>query len=145
MKNRIRLFIAGLLACLSLSAQETRQGIASYYHDRFHGRRTSSGSIYHRDSMTCAHRTLPFGTRLKVRSLRNNKEVIVRVTDRGPFTKRFMIDLSHAAAEALDFIRAGICKVEITILPENATAAQTPVGPLPEDSQQKPDTTGSEP
>ena len=145
------MWIAAALMCVGLMAQESsptptkREGIASYYHDRFHGRRTSSGSIYHRDSLTCAHRTLPFGTRLRVKSLRNGKEIVVRVTDRGPYTKRFMIDLSRAAAEALDFVRAGICRVEITVLPdEDKTDTKEPDVPQPEDSQQKPDTAENE-
>lgn len=90
------------------------KGIASYYSDKFHGRKMANGERYHRDSMTCAHLKLPFGTLLKVRNTRNDKSVIVRVTDRGPFSKRLTIDLSRAAARKLDFIRAGICPVEIT-------------------------------
>ncbi|MCR4921047.1 MAG: septal ring lytic transglycosylase RlpA family protein [Bacteroidaceae bacterium] len=107
-------------------AQQTLQGVASYYSDKLHGRRTSSGELYHRDSLTCAHRTLPFGTLLRVRSIRNNKEVVVRVTDRGPFTPRFLIDLSRAAAKELGFLRAGICKVEVTVLPDSIPSKVPP-------------------
>lgn len=89
-------------------------GSASFYANRFHGRKTSSGSIYHRDSLTCAHRTYPFGTLLEVKNPANNKSVIVKVTDRGPFTARFIIDLSYAAAKQLDIIRKGVALVEIT-------------------------------
>ncbi len=148
MKRNVILWLVALLTCAGLRAQQKHEGIASYYHDRFHGRRTSSGSIYHKDSLTCAHRTLPFGTRLRVKSLRNGKEVVVRVTDRGPFTRRFMIDLSRAAAKELDFIRAGICRVEITVLPPEEKAVTPPpatADPLPEDTPQQPDTVGSEP
>ena len=108
-----------LALALPIMAQRTSQGIASYYSDKLHGRRTSSGEKYHRDSLTCAHRSLPFGTLVRVRSLKNDKEVVVRVTDRGPFSRRFIIDLSRAAAKQLGFLHAGICKVELTVLPDS--------------------------
>lgn len=103
--------------CTNLKAQDTIYGRASYYSDILHGRRMSNGERYHKDSMTCAHLKLPFGTMLKVKNLRNGKEVIVRVTDRGPFSKRFIIDLSKAAAKKLGYIKAGHTKVEIIKLP----------------------------
>ena len=90
------------------------KGNASYYADKFHGRRTASGEIYNKDSMTCAHLKFPFGTMLKVRNPLNDRTVIVRVTDRGPYSKRFVLDLSRAAARELDIIRAGFTMVEIT-------------------------------
>jgi rare lipoprotein A len=91
-------------------------GFASYYGNKLHRSGTSDGGRYHKDSMTCAHRTLPFGTWLKVKNLRNNKEVIVKVTDRGPHVKGRIIDLSYVAAKQLDFIAQGVTKVEITNL-----------------------------
>ena len=90
------------------------KGKASYYSDKLHGRRMANGEPYHKDSMTCAHLKFPFGTILKVRNLLNDRSVIVRVTDRGPYSKRFNIDLSRAAASELGIIRAGFCPVEIT-------------------------------
>jgi rare lipoprotein A len=75
----------------------------------------SNGERYHRDSMTCAHLKLPFGTMLKVRNLRNDKEVIVEVTDRGPFAKKYILDLSRAAARELGIIGRGFAPVEISI------------------------------
>jgi len=95
-------------------AQEVQKGKASYYANKFHGRRTSDGSIYHRDSMTCAHRTLPFGTLLKVRNVRTGKEVVVKVNDRGPFCKGRIVDLSYAAARELGIISSGVANVEAT-------------------------------
>ena len=74
------------------------EGLASYYANKFHGRRTSSGSTYDKNAYTCAHRTYPFGTLLKVTNLRNNKSTIVKVNDRGPFAHKRIIDLSYAAA-----------------------------------------------
>ena len=97
-----------------LNAQTVVKGYASYYADKFHGRRTASGERYNKDSMTCAHLKYPFGTILKVRNTRNDRTVFVRVTDRGPYSKRFILDLSRAAARELDFIRSGFTMVEIT-------------------------------
>jgi len=112
-----KLFLLMLLAScstLQIVAQELFKGNASYYSDKLHGRRMANGERYHRDSMTCAHRKFPFGTLLKVRNPLNDRSVIVRVTDRGPFSKRFVIDLSRAAAHKLGIIRAGFSMVEIT-------------------------------
>ena len=105
-----------LLALWSMTHAQnpTFKGNASYYADKFHGRRMANGERYHRDSMTCAHLKYPFGTMLKVRNPLNNKTVIVRVTDRGPYSKRFVVDLSRAAARELDIIRSGFSLVEIT-------------------------------
>ena len=85
---------------------------ASYYANKFHGRKTASGKLYHKDSLTCAHKTLPFGTILKVRNPRNDREVYVKVTDRGPFVKGRTIDLSMAAAKKLDLVHHGVSTVE---------------------------------
>lgn len=108
---------------ICISAQET--GKATYYGKRMHGRNTSSGVKYHNDSLTCAHRTYPFGTLLKVKNLKNNKEVIVKVTDRGPYSKRIIIDLSYSAAKAIDLIRDGIAPVEVSLY----TDIQIPLKP----------------
>lgn len=92
---------------------QVKRGKASYYHHRFHGRRMSSGTHYHRDSLFCAHRTLPFGTLLKVTNVKNGKWTVVKVADRGPFHRNRIIDLSYAAAKDIDMIRAGTATVEI--------------------------------
>jgi rare lipoprotein A len=89
-------------------------GIASWYGPRFHGRRTANGEIYNMHAMTAAHKTLPFGTRVRVTSLVNGKEVIVRINDRGPFIKGRIIDLSKAAAQAIDM--PGIKQVQVSVL-----------------------------
>ncbi len=108
-----------ILCCISAFGQKKTQGKASYYSDKLHGRTMSNGERYHRDSMTCAHLNYPLGTMLRVRNPINNKEVIVKVTDRGPFSKRYIIDLSKAAARELGFIRNGFCQVEITPIHPN--------------------------
>lgn len=103
------------LALLPLHAQ-TQKGKATYYSKRMTGARTSSGERLHHDSLTCAHKTFPFGTRLKVTNLQNGKEVIVRVTDRGPFGKGRIIDLSWGAAKAIDMLSAGVVMVKVEVV-----------------------------
>ena len=102
-----------LLFASTASAQKVILGKASFYGDEFHGRMTSDGSIYHRDSLTCAHRSLPFGTLLKVRNMKNGREVIVKVNDRGPFIKGRVIDLSYAAAQEIGMVKSGVARVEL--------------------------------
>ncbi|HPD87669.1 MAG TPA: septal ring lytic transglycosylase RlpA family protein [Proteiniphilum sp.] len=115
---RITIFTALLLLSflpLSGQAQQAEQvlGRASYYAGRFHGRKMSNGTSYHRDSLTCAHRTYPFGTLLEVTNPKNNKSVIVKVTDRGPYMRNRIIDVSHAAAQQLGMLKQGVIQVEI--------------------------------
>lgn len=104
------LFFVGTL--VSMNA-EVRQVKASYYADKFHGRKTANGTTYHRDSLTCAHKTLPFGTVLRVTNPKNDKTVYVTVTDRGPFIKGRSVDLSYAAAKAIGTINAGVSNVVV--------------------------------
>jgi len=94
------------------------KGIASWYGERFHGRKTASGERFDMDQLTAAHRTLPFGTIVKVRSLANGREVEVRINDRGPHIKRRVIDLSRGAAKALGLLDggAGTRPVQISVL-----------------------------
>ncbi|MCF0236170.1 MAG: septal ring lytic transglycosylase RlpA family protein [Bacteroidaceae bacterium] len=110
----LTLFSVMMLATTAGAQSETKTGYATFYGYKWHGRKTADGSILHNDSMTCAHKTLPFGTLLHVRNPKNGKEVVVRVNDRGPFRPNTEVDLSMAAAEELDMIRAGVVKVEIT-------------------------------
>ncbi|HPT71768.1 MAG TPA: septal ring lytic transglycosylase RlpA family protein [Candidatus Cloacimonadota bacterium] len=89
---------------------------ATYYANCLHGRRTTSGEIYNKNKLTCAHRKLPFNTLLKITNKDNGKEVIVRVNDRGPFVRSMDLDLSRAAAEQLGMIRAGVKHVQVQVL-----------------------------
>ena len=109
------------------------QGVASWYGKKFHGRPTASREPYDMYAMTAAHKSLPLPTYVEVRNLRNNKRVIVRVNDRGPFVDNRVIDLSYAAAHKLDMVRDGTSLVEITAISfdapvraaaESATAAE---------------------
>lgn len=105
-----------LLCMLPCSGQKSGSiGNASYYSDKLHGRRMSNGDKYHRDSMTCAHLKYKLGTKLLVQNPANGKEVVVTVTDRGPHSKRFIIDLSRAAAMQLGIIQKGFAEVVVTL------------------------------
>jgi len=92
-------------------------GIASWYGRRDQGRRTASGERFSVAGYTAAHRSLPFGTLVKVRNLDNRREIVVRITDRGPFIKGRIIDLSPAAAKEIGISRSGTARVEIEVLP----------------------------
>lgn len=98
------------------------RGVASYYAKRFEGRKTTSGERYRAEKLTAAHPDLPLGTRVRVRSLDNQKEVVVRVNDRCRRRKTPSIDLSRAAARALGFLGKGIARVMIEPLPEESPA-----------------------
>lgn len=91
-------------------------GVASYYGPGFHGRRTANGETFNMNAMTAAHRTLPFGTKLRVTNLNNGKSTIVRVNDRGPYVDGRIIDLSVAAAKQLGSTNSGVAKVNIEVL-----------------------------
>ena len=90
--------------------------MASYYGSEFHGRRTASGTIYRKNEFTAAHRTLPFGTLVRVTNLDNGRTVVVRVTDRGPHRRGRIIDLSRRAAREIDMIRTGTARVRIEVV-----------------------------
>lgn len=92
-------------------------GVASFYSDKFNGRRTANGEIFHNKKLTAAHRTLPFGTYVKVTALWNGRSVVVKINDRGPFIKGRVIDLSKAAAAKLHLIGKGVGKVDIEVVP----------------------------
>ncbi len=92
------------------------EGIASWYGHPYHGRRTASGETYDMEKLTAAHRTLPFGTQVRVESLANHKSVEVRINDRGPSSMDRLIDLSRAAARRLDMIGPGTARVRLAVL-----------------------------
>ena len=111
------------------------QGLASYYAEPYHGRRTASGEVFDSyQELTAAHRTLPFNTVVKVTNQENGKDVEVRINDRGPFVDGRVIDLSLKAAREIDMVRSGVARVKLTVLKEGPTAAVkspgTPETPL---------------
>ena len=92
------------------------KGIASWYGPMFHGKKTSSGEVYDMHSLTAAHKTLPLHTLVKVTNLENQRDIIVRINDRGPFIDERMIDLSLGAAAKLGMVHAGLAPVRVTVL-----------------------------
>ena len=108
---------------------QTQKGKASYYSKRATGARTASGLLLHHDSMTCAHRTFPFGSILKVTNLTNGKQVVVKVTDRGPYGRGRIIDLSWGAAKAIDMLAQGVVPVTV----ERIFTTTYPLKPVDED------------
>ncbi len=104
-----------LLFILILAFQEVykEKGQASYYSNKFEGRRTASGVVFRQDSLTCAHKTLKFGSKLQVRNIKNDSLVLVTVNDRLSKSSRHIIDVTLAAAKQLNFVRNGIAIVEI--------------------------------
>ncbi len=88
-------------------------GLASYYSRRHHGHRTASGARFDMNALTCAHRTAPFGTRLRVTELETGRSVVVTVTDRGPFKRGRVVDVSRAAARKLGMLERGVVRVRV--------------------------------
>jgi len=112
--KRIIIFPVFFLLCYFAFASEI--GLASWYGGKFHGRLTASGEVFDTNSFTAAHKTLPFGTIVRVTNLGNGKSVVVRINDRGPFIKGRIIDLSRAAANAIGMIGTGVARVKLDIL-----------------------------
>lgn len=118
------IFIIALLICFcpDFFGQDTSsdklktKGVASYYAQKFNGRKTSSGEKFSHDSLTAAHKKYKFGTYVLVRNLKNDSMVTVKINDRLPKNSKRSIDLSMRAAKQLNFVRAGLVKVEITVL-----------------------------
>jgi rare lipoprotein A len=102
--------IPGLQSC---SRPITESGKASFYADKFAGRKTANGETFRQNKKTAAHKTLPFGTRVKVKNLANGRSIKVRINDRGPFVTGRIIDLSKKAAKKLDIVKTGVANVEI--------------------------------
>ncbi|HAC24646.1 MAG TPA: septal ring lytic transglycosylase RlpA family lipoprotein [Cytophagales bacterium] len=126
-----RLFILGI--CLTLAAAvhaQTQTGKASYYADKFEGRQTASGEKYRHSKMTAAHKFLPFGTKIKVTNLANNKEVEVVVNDRGPYVDDRIVDLSKSAAEQLDFLNQGLTEVRVEVIDAGDGRTGSVVNPI---------------
>ncbi len=102
------------------------RGVASWYGKKFHGNLTSNREVYDMHSMTAAHKTLPLPTYVRVRNLQNDKSIVVRVNDRGPFVHNRIIDLSYAAAARLDMLRDGTGLVEVTAIDFEVPAGDRP-------------------
>jgi rare lipoprotein A len=127
-KSLMKKIVSGLILMLLSSPvsptylnlrQEIQIGKASYYAPKFNGRVTASGEIFNANEYTCAHKTIPFNTYLKVTNLANSKSVIVRVNDRGPYVRGRIIDLSAIAARDIKMMDNGTTKVRIEIIGVN--------------------------
>ncbi|MBK8558238.1 MAG: septal ring lytic transglycosylase RlpA family protein [Lewinellaceae bacterium] len=121
------LLMLAFFAITAIYAQGNAEeiGKAAYYADKFDGRLTASGKPYDKNAMTCAHKTHPFGTQLRVTRLDDNQSVVVTVTDRGPYNDGFIIDLSRKAAEAIDMIRMGVVRVKVEPVTNNKATGST--------------------
>ncbi len=111
--------LATVGACSSAGRPAVRPGrqvssvVASWYGPGYHGRHTASGEVYDMHGLTAAHKTLPFGTRLKVTHVHNQRSVVVKINDRGPFIRGRDLDLSYGAAQALGMVDEGVSKVRV--------------------------------
>jgi len=135
MKLFVQIFAFAILSIQVATAAPIEKGLASYYDDSFHGRKTASGEKYDKNQLTAAHKTLPFGTKVKIKNPANGKSVIVVVNDRGPYIKGRVIELSKKAAQQIDLVKVSVAPVEITVIsgPDNkpAVAAAKPTNTKP--------------
>ena len=109
------LFLSIFLLTEDINNKSTEIGYASYYSNKFNGRKTASGEVYYHNKLTGAHRTLPLGTIVRVTNLKNGNKIYVKINDRGPFVNNRIIDVSKQAANKLEFIESGITKVKVEI------------------------------
>lgn len=105
-----------LFSSLCFAQKKGSYGIASYYSDKFHGKRTANGEHYNKNELTAAHPYLPFNTRIKVTDVNSKKSVVVRINDRGPHIKGRALDMSRAAANKIGLLKKGKAKVKIEVL-----------------------------
>ncbi len=113
MNQLIKVFLLSIVICSGCSKKIVETGKASFYADKFAGRKTASGAVFKQNKLTAAHKTLPFGTKVKVKNQANGKTVKVLINDRGPFVQGRIIDLSKKAAQRLDMVNAGVSNVTI--------------------------------
>ena len=120
----LRILLLGTFLWLftTANAQESREGYASFYHDKFNGRRTASGEKFNNNSYTCAHRTLPLGTKVEITNLKNGKFVVATVNDRGPYKYSRLIDVSKRVAKELEFYNNGTARVSVKVVPSSEQA-----------------------
>ncbi len=127
-----------LLSAWSLCKGQTQKGKASFYADKFQGRQTASGETYRHNKLTAAHKTLPFGTRVRVINVANQKRVEVVINDRGPYAEGRIIDLSLSAAEALGFVQQGLADVTLEVLDagDGKSSTSAPIPETPPDEKE---------
>lgn len=147
MMHRTIILLTGLLALfvapgLVAQTQKTtaEYGKCGYYADNLHGRKTSSGEKYDKKALTCSHKTLPFGTKVRVTRLDNKKSVVVRVNDRGPYMDGYVTDVSRKAAEAIGLTRDGVARVKVEVVKEEQAVKAITVSNrvLPKELEEEP-------
>lgn len=122
MMKRVILVIIMMISTLGIysfknsSANDAKTSFASFYHDKFNGRKTASGEVFDNTKLTAANRTLPFGTKLKVTNMKNGKSVVVKINDRGPFHSSRALDMTKAAFNAIGNSSSGTIPVEYEIV-----------------------------
>lgn len=129
MKQHLLFFLIILLSA-TMGMAQVQTGKASYYADRFEGKPTASGEKYRHNKLTAAHKTLPFGTRVRVTNLANNASVEVVINDRGPYVEDRIIDLSRSAAEKLGFVVQGLADVKIEVVDPGTGKVSDPARPI---------------
>ncbi|QNL20797.1 septal ring lytic transglycosylase RlpA family protein [Hyphobacterium sp. CCMP332] len=137
MRKVLRISFFYFLGFTTLFAQNkySEKGIASYYADKFDGRTTASGEVFRNSDLTAAHRTLAFGTIVKVTNLSNGKSVLVRINDRGPYAHGRTIDLSKKAAAELNMLENGLAEVQITeVIQKESRVAESIISEIPEEN-----------
>ncbi|MEZ8469989.1 septal ring lytic transglycosylase RlpA family protein [Vibrio splendidus] len=125
----VLMILAGCTSTSAVGSSKTKEyakshalaGKASWYGDKFHGRLTASGETYNKNAYTAAHKTLPFGTIVRVTNTANNKSVDVKINDRGPYVKGRVIDLSHKAFSQIGDVKKGVATVKIEIIDDSNT------------------------
>jgi rare lipoprotein A len=120
----IILLAAVAITSCSGSKKFTETGKASFYSNKFQGRKMANGEPYRKGKLTAAHKTLPFGTKVKVTNQQNGKTVKVKITDRGPHTRNRIVDLSLAAANRLDMVDAGTAPVKLKVIRRSRTSGR---------------------
>jgi len=121
----MRFFLLAYILCQSgfllaqVDSAKTQTGTASYYAKKFEGRKCACGEKFRQDSLSAAHKTLPFGTKVKVTNLKNDSTVIVRINDRLPKNSKRVIDLTKRAAKQLNFVQAGLTRVKLEVLKDS--------------------------
>ena len=129
--------LAVLLFPVFANAQQEELGLASFYSDLFQGKPTASGELYDTDKMTAAHKTLPFGTTIKVTRLDNGKSVKVTVNDRGPYISGRIVELSRAAAEKIDLVKDGVTRVKVEVVSDKTSEKDAVTSSKPSSSKKE--------
>ncbi|MCS6973205.1 MAG: septal ring lytic transglycosylase RlpA family protein [Cyclobacteriaceae bacterium] len=128
--NKSLSIVLFILLSMNCGFGQVQTGKASYYADRFEGKPTASGEKYRHNKLTAAHKTLPFGTRVRVTNLANNATVEVVINDRGPYVEDRIIDLSKSAAEKLGFIVQGLAEVKLEVIDPGTGKVSDPARPI---------------